>query len=263
MPNPSEEVRKQEEEVEDKTLQGALNAMHPSLRAMVQGIAEPAEGYGEKEEQPPTLREKVEEVEKKPVYARPPEGPLYSRPSIGPEGVNLGGTPIDSYEEIVNSPVRDDELKSQIQQGAMRGTPHGLYFWKEGEWKKVADAQDIKITTDVPEGSYVPLDLDEDPRTTRRREFLKEVESCVCNDRQNSYGHAEDNFQNIADLVNIVLSNLGASKVTRQDVGIIMLCVKMARIRTSPNKRDNYVDLAGYAACTAGIVEEQQGGKDY
>ena len=38
--------------------------------------------------------------------------------------------------------------------------------------------------------------------TELRREALHQVESCVCQDRQNTYGDAEDNFADIAAIAN-------------------------------------------------------------
>ena len=42
--------------------------------------------------------------------------------------------------------------------------------------------------------------------TELRREILAMVEGCVCKDRQNTYGDAEDNFANIASIANTVLA---------------------------------------------------------
>lgn len=63
-----------------------------------------------------------------------------------------------------------------------------------------------------------------------------------------SYGSPEDNFARIAALWNAAeLGNFAPS-----DVALAMILVKVARQMHSP-KSDNWVDIAGYAACGAEI----------
>lgn len=87
--------------------------------------------------------------------------------------------------------------------------------------------------------------------TERRRAVLKKVEDCVCRDRKNSYGDAEDNFAEIA----VIWSMLLKHQVNARDVAACMCAVKVARMVTSPDHQDNWIDLAGYAVCGAGIIE--------
>lgn len=89
--------------------------------------------------------------------------------------------------------------------------------------------------------------------TETRRDLLRQVEACVCRDRQNSYGDAEDNFGDIADIANILLACKLAEPLVATDVAVIMAAVKLARIKTSPSHLDNWIDLAGYAVCGGGI----------
>lgn len=90
----------------------------------------------------------------------------------------------------------------------------------------------------------------------RREAALQEVGKCVLQDRNASYGDPEDNFQDIADRWTIFFRGRfgGAVQFSALDVAIMMADVKMARLRTSPCKLDNHIDLAGYAVCAAGIV---------
>lgn len=89
--------------------------------------------------------------------------------------------------------------------------------------------------------------------TERRRQVLREVEGCVCRDRQNTYGDAEDNFANIAAIWNVIFREHLEHPLTASDVARAMVAVKLARTIQSPNHRDNWVDMAGYAVCGAGI----------
>ena len=112
-------------------------------------------------------------------------------------------------------------------------------------------------------GPRCPVVPDSDPRlapkpstgTERRRRAIQEVEGCVCRDRQHSYGDAEDNFEAIASLWTTLLGPKLVRPITRTDVASLMVAVKLARARTSPGNRDNWIDAAGYAVCAAGIQE--------
>lgn len=95
------------------------------------------------------------------------------------------------------------------------------------------------------------LTMDEQNKPERQR-ILEEAIKCVTRDRNASYGSPEDNFNHIADLWNAQFkSRLGEFKFTALDVAVMFCLMKIARIRTSPDKDDNYIDLAGYAACAA------------
>lgn len=82
-----------------------------------------------------------------------------------------------------------------------------------------------------------------------RKSVLEEAEKTVCQDRQDVYGKPENNFALIADLWSTYLDRT----VMAEDVAVMMCLLKIARIKTGKFKLDNYVDLAGYAACAAAI----------
>lgn len=54
----------------------------------------------------------------------------------------------------------------------------------------------------------------------KRSEILETAKRCVCGDREQDYGSPENNFM-----------------------------LKIARIASGNAKEDNWIDLAGYAAC--------------
>jgi hypothetical protein len=92
-----------------------------------------------------------------------------------------------------------------------------------------------------------------------RKEILESATAIVTQDREEQYGKAEDNFGLIAELWEPyiqarcvgpdVLVDIGPD-----DVGILMALLKIARIATGQPKADNFVDLAGYAACAGEIA---------
>ena len=79
-----------------------------------------------------------------------------------------------------------------------------------------------------------------------RKECLDAAAACVLKDRQNQYGGPENNFERIAQMWN---GYLGTSSIKPWDVAAMMGMLKMARARFNPKYADNWVDMAGYAAC--------------
>lgn len=93
--------------------------------------------------------------------------------------------------------------------------------------------------------------------TEIRRNLIREVERCVCKNRQDVYGDAEDNFADIAKLANIMLSGKLREDLQPEDIAIVSMCIKMARIKTTPSHLDSWIDNAGYAICGGGIVQRK------
>ena len=87
-----------------------------------------------------------------------------------------------------------------------------------------------------------------------RSDVLKRAQSCVCGDREEDYGSPEQSFEVIAHLWTAYL-NRG---ITPVDVAAMMALMKIGRISTGHFKADNWIDLAGYAAC-GGEIEASYG----
>ena len=84
-----------------------------------------------------------------------------------------------------------------------------------------------------------------------RKEILDKALSIVTTDRENQYGPPENNFALIARLWREYLDI--DTDITAHDVAIMMALLKIARIASGRPNADNYVDLAGYAACAGEI----------
>lgn len=97
----------------------------------------------------------------------------------------------------------------------------------------------------------------EDMASRPARFGVLEAAASAVEDRGLNYGKPENNFANIARLWNAHLHNAyGAAPTIRaHDVAIMQMLLKIARIENTPNHRDSYVDIAGYAACGYEIVE--------
>jgi len=87
-----------------------------------------------------------------------------------------------------------------------------------------------------------------------RSETLKAAEQCVCGDREEDYGNPENNFARIAAL----WSAYKGQAFTALDVAMMMALLKIARVASGRIKEDNFVDLAGYAACAGEIAGGEQ-----
>ena len=92
-----------------------------------------------------------------------------------------------------------------------------------------------------------------------RGEILDKAKSCVCQDRNRAYGEPEDGFKLIAALWEPVIRescvSAGADvSVLPETVALLMSLLKIARAAANPGHLDNWVDLAGYAACGGEIA---------
>lgn len=74
-------------------------------------------------------------------------------------------------------------------------------------------------------------------------QVLKDCAALI-GERGQDYGGVENNFKNIAS----IYTAMTGKEFTAFDVAVIMMAVKIARLRQSPYKKDNYLDLINYAA---------------
>ena len=90
-----------------------------------------------------------------------------------------------------------------------------------------------------------------------RQEVLDLAKQYTSKDRNSSYGEPEDNFRNIAALWNAYILNKYKEPsqfyFSATDVAIMNILTKIARLATNPSHKDSWIDIAGYAACGAGI----------
>ena len=92
------------------------------------------------------------------------------------------------------------------------------------------------------------------PQDMGARSFVcREAERLTCQDRNKDYGDPNADFARIADLWTTLLSTKLQDGVRLEtwEVAMFMACVKLSRMVERPGKADNWVDLAGYAACGA------------
>jgi len=77
---------------------------------------------------------------------------------------------------------------------------------------------------------------------------LDEAKRIINKDRNAEYGEPADNFQDIADMMTVMLRGIlkDGERVRVEHVAMTMIAVKISRLTTSPSKLDTWVDLAGY-----------------
>lgn len=79
-----------------------------------------------------------------------------------------------------------------------------------------------------------------------RSAILTEANNIVSGHRKaGEYGPPEDSFKTIA----VFWSEYLGHDIKPHDVAVMMALLKIARIKGGERKKDNWIDLAGYAAC--------------
>ena len=86
----------------------------------------------------------------------------------------------------------------------------------------------------------------------KRKDVLAEAERAVNGNREEDYGSPESNFETIAKLWSIYLDK----DIDPQDVAAMMILLKISRVKSGSGKDDNWIDIAGYAACGGELAPE-------
>ena len=89
---------------------------------------------------------------------------------------------------------------------------------------------------------------------TQREQILTEANKIVNGARNEAYGTPEDNFKKIASYWSSYLGK----EVSAHDVAIMMILLKVARTQSGTGSMDNYIDIAGYAACAGEIYKAME-----
>lgn len=92
-----------------------------------------------------------------------------------------------------------------------------------------------------------------------REDILWEAKKCICGQREQDYGKAEDNFRLIASLWEPYIRTRCVSdgadvSIMPEDVAMLMALLKIARICSGTGTQDSFVDCCGYMACGGEIV---------
>jgi hypothetical protein len=94
-----------------------------------------------------------------------------------------------------------------------------------------------------------------------REDILNRARECVCGERQHDYGTPENSFKVIARFWTAYLAathpelEICSDFISTKDVAMMMALLKIARAAKG-DKADNYIDLAGYAACAGEMLPD-------
>lgn len=98
-----------------------------------------------------------------------------------------------------------------------------------------------------------------------RSVILQEAATVINGDRDVDYGDPIDDFSVTAKMWEAYLRrimetrNLDVVMIDPHDVAVLMMLVKVSRLTQSPEKRDHWLDIAGYAGCGWEVVEQTYG----
>jgi hypothetical protein len=93
-----------------------------------------------------------------------------------------------------------------------------------------------------------------DERYTARGGILDEAKQLTTGDRHVTYGPPDADFARTAGMLNALFGHKLSSPFLPQDVAKLVICIKLSRSVWN-DKRDNYTDIAGYAACGWECIE--------
>jgi len=100
--------------------------------------------------------------------------------------------------------------------------------------------------------------VDQPPRrsaTASAADLARKAADLVGGDRDRQHGAKDDNFSRIASLWDAYLhTRRTRGPLTAVDVGHMMVLMKVARTQSGALNMDDYVDMAGYAACAGEIA---------
>lgn len=95
-----------------------------------------------------------------------------------------------------------------------------------------------------------------------RARLLTEAANIIDGDRNIQYGDPIDDFSLTAQMWEMyirrlmITRNLDVPMLDPHDVAVMMLLVKVSRLTQTPEKRDHWLDIAGYAGCGWECVEQ-------
>lgn len=117
----------------------------------------------------------------------------------------------------------------------------GCYF--EGiKCTDIYEERGACLSNDRKDGQGVIFKKYEDAVEEREKSILAEAEDIVNGSRQSDYGDARESFSRIATIASVMTGK----ELSPEDCCAVMIAVKLVR-ESFAHKRDNLVDLCGYA----------------
>jgi hypothetical protein len=95
--------------------------------------------------------------------------------------------------------------------------------------------------------------------TSPRESALEEAKQLITGDRNNQYGPPTQDFKRTADMANAFGFSVNGEPLQAHHVAIFMMMLKTSRLAWSPQKRDSWIDAAGYSGCGYECAVEDAG----
>lgn len=156
----------------------------------------------------------------------------------------------------VLSPARADELDGFDASKTHEFTQADMMVFIRRDFEMIARADAIAVlpgwekstgaTAEVALAKWkgIPVYRFPSMQTLEEEDILEEALRITRGDRQAQYGPPDQDFQRTADM----WSALKGVPFTKQEVAMFMVLLKCSR-QMHQKKRDNWVDIAGYARC--------------
>lgn len=159
---------------------------------------------------------------------------------------------INDMERKVGEIFECDGKKLQVIEDPL-GVCDGCYFENNGNCTKHLEINGLCESTDRKDGHGVVFKEINDLNEENKQSILAEAKTIVEGSRQADYGNPVEGFGLIAKLASLITGK----DLTPDDCCSVLIAVKLSR-ETFNHKRDNLVDLCGYAY----ILNEIKDSKD-
>jgi len=122
----------------------------------------------------------------------------------------------------------------------------------------IATLQTIGPNPPVPAVNMHRLTVVHNEQPEQPESVLDEAKRITGGTRREDYGHPADDFRKTARMWSGILAGklLDGAEITAMDVPLCMIAVKLAR-QAHRHKRDNLVDIAGYARTAAMVAGDE------
>ena len=134
-----------------------------------------------------------------------------------------------------------DEKKLQVIEDSF-DTCNGCYFDKEKNCRDLLDIRGKCGSFEREDKHYVSFIEFKDIVEENKQSILSEAEEIVNGSRHSDYGDTRESFSRVATIASVMTGK----ELSPDDCCAVMMAVKLVR-ESFNHKRDNLVDLCGYA----------------
>lgn len=138
-------------------------------------------------------------------------------------------------------------------------------FELQASAKKISERLSCRVGIKIEQAIHLVSDTAQEPAPTKipsPANILEEAARLVYGDRHKAYGPPSRNFQIIANLWAAYLNaaptvHSGYIVLRPEDVAVLNILQKIARLVSTPGHRDSLIDIAGYAATIERLSEKE------